>query len=76
MSDSNSNDVCKNNSNEYVEDGANKMIVKCKFCGSKMLDKKAAKYIIDEVIITIHILFQPFSKVCFSTKNFREFVLR
>lgn len=30
---------------DYVEDGKNKLIVKCKFCGSKILDKKSAKYI-------------------------------
>ncbi|XP_075985256.1 RAB interacting factor STRAT [Anticarsia gemmatalis] len=29
---------------DYVEDGKNKMIVKCKFCGSKILDKKSADY--------------------------------
>uniref|UniRef100_A0A1E1WAU3 Guanine nucleotide exchange factor MSS4 homolog n=1 Tax=Pectinophora gossypiella TaxID=13191 RepID=A0A1E1WAU3_PECGO len=32
----------------YVEDGKNKLVVKCKFCGSKMLDKKSAKYITQE----------------------------
>ncbi|KAJ8709998.1 hypothetical protein PYW07_009364 [Mythimna separata] len=34
-----------NEEKDYVEDGKNKLIVKCKFCGSKMLDKKSAKYI-------------------------------
>lgn len=37
-------------SKDYVEDGKNKLIVKCKFCGSKMLDKKVAEYITQEVI--------------------------
>lgn len=37
-------------SKDYVEDGKNKLIVKCKFCGSKILDKKVAKYITQEVI--------------------------
>lgn len=36
-------------SKDYVEDGKNKFIVKCKFCGSKILDKKVAKYITQEV---------------------------
>ena len=35
---------------DYVEDGKNKLVVKCKFCGSKILDKKSAKYITLEVI--------------------------
>ncbi|CAB3244879.1 unnamed protein product [Arctia plantaginis] len=30
---------------DYIEDGKNKMIVKCKFCGSKMLDKNSATFI-------------------------------
>ncbi|KAG6449634.1 hypothetical protein O3G_MSEX006159 [Manduca sexta] len=29
---------------DYVQDGRNKYVVKCKFCGSKMLDKKSGKY--------------------------------
>ncbi|CAG5054931.1 unnamed protein product [Parnassius apollo] len=33
---------------DYVEDGQNKLIIKCKFCGSKILDKKSAKYITQE----------------------------
>lgn len=35
---------------DYVENGKNKLIVKCKFCGSKILDKKVAKHIKQEVI--------------------------
>lgn len=38
---------------DYVEDGKNKLIVKCKYCGSKMLDKKSANYITDEVFALI-----------------------
>ncbi|XP_053618446.1 guanine nucleotide exchange factor MSS4 homolog [Plodia interpunctella] len=34
--------------NEYIEDGKNKLIVKCKFCGSKILEKKTATYILQE----------------------------
>ncbi|KAL0861722.1 hypothetical protein ABMA27_009201 [Loxostege sticticalis] len=30
---------------DYVEDGKNKLLVKCKFCGSKILEKKTAKYV-------------------------------
>lgn len=37
-------------SKDYVEDGKNKLIVKCKFCGSKILDKKVAKHITQEVM--------------------------
>lgn len=39
-----------NEQKDYVEDGKNKLVVKCKFCGSKILDKKSAKYIILEVL--------------------------
>ncbi|CAH2097881.1 unnamed protein product [Euphydryas editha] len=49
MSDSES--VEKNGievSNEYVENGTNKLIVKCKFCGSKMLDKKSGTFVKQE----------------------------
>lgn len=35
---------------DVVEDGFNKLVVKCKYCGSKMLDKKLGKYILQEVI--------------------------
>lgn len=38
-------------SNEYVEDGTNKLVVKCKFCGSRILDKKLGAYINQEVNI-------------------------
>ncbi|XP_050356249.1 guanine nucleotide exchange factor MSS4 homolog [Nymphalis io] len=31
-------------SNQYVENGTNKLNVKCKFCGSKILDKNSGKY--------------------------------
>ncbi|XP_047540243.1 guanine nucleotide exchange factor MSS4 homolog [Vanessa atalanta] len=34
--------------NKYVENGTNKLIVKCKFCGSKILDKKSGKYMKQE----------------------------
>jgi hypothetical protein len=34
---------------DYVEDGKNKLIVKCKFCGSKILEKKTARYVAQEV---------------------------
>ncbi|XP_034825996.1 guanine nucleotide exchange factor MSS4 homolog [Maniola hyperantus] len=30
------------------EDGFNKLVVKCKYCGSKILDKKSGKYIAQE----------------------------
>ncbi|XP_050673033.1 guanine nucleotide exchange factor MSS4 homolog isoform X1 [Leptidea sinapis] len=30
---------------ELIENGTNKLEVKCKFCGSKMLDKNSGKYI-------------------------------
>ncbi|KPJ20747.1 PREDICTED: guanine nucleotide exchange factor MSS4 homolog [Papilio xuthus] len=33
---------------DYVEDGQNKLIIKCKYCTSKILDKKSAKYITQE----------------------------
>ncbi|CAG9792834.1 unnamed protein product [Diatraea saccharalis] len=33
---------------DFVEDGKNKLIVKCKFCGSKILEKKTAKYVTQE----------------------------
>ncbi|XP_004927541.1 guanine nucleotide exchange factor MSS4 homolog [Bombyx mori] len=33
---------------EYVEDGKNKLVVQCKFCGSKILDKKSSNYIAQE----------------------------
>lgn len=36
---------------DYVEDGKNKLLVKCKFCGSKILEKKTAKYVALEVNI-------------------------
>lgn len=39
-------------SKDYVENGKNRLIVKCKFCGSKILDKKAATYITQEVMST------------------------
>lgn len=46
---------------DYVEDGKNKLVVKCKFCGSKILDKKSAKYITLEVIfVTFYFLFGGF----------------
>lgn len=34
---------------DYVEDGKNKLLVKCKFCGSKILEKKTARYVAMEV---------------------------
>lgn len=39
----------ENTSNEFVENGTNKLVVKCKFCGSKILDKKFGVYIEQEV---------------------------
>lgn len=42
----------KEGTNDYVEDGKNKLVVKCKFCGSKILDMKCGKYIVQEVSIT------------------------
>lgn len=50
---------------DYVEDGKNKLIVKCKFCGSKILDKKSAKYITLEVIFqTLYFHFGAFFSIC------------
>lgn len=37
-------------SKDCVEDGKNKLIVKCKFCGSKILDKQTAEYVTQEVL--------------------------
>ncbi|XP_045505171.1 guanine nucleotide exchange factor MSS4 homolog [Colias croceus] len=34
--------------NELVEDGTNKLLVRCKFCGSKILDRKSGKYLKQE----------------------------
>ncbi|CAG4939632.1 unnamed protein product [Colias eurytheme] len=34
--------------NELVEDGTNKLLVRCKFCGSKILDRKSGKYMKQE----------------------------
>ncbi|XP_023934341.1 guanine nucleotide exchange factor MSS4 homolog [Bicyclus anynana] len=34
--------------NDLVENGLNKLVVKCKYCGSKILDKKLGKYILQE----------------------------
>lgn len=41
------------NEHEHVEDGRNKRTVKCKFCGSKILDKKAANFVTQEVFLYI-----------------------
>uniref|UniRef100_A0A2A4K5D2 Uncharacterized protein n=1 Tax=Heliothis virescens TaxID=7102 RepID=A0A2A4K5D2_HELVI len=41
----NSEVAVENEQKDYIEDGKNKLNVKCKFCGSKILDKKSAKYI-------------------------------
>lgn len=35
--------------NEYVENGKNKFVACCKFCGSKILDKQVGQYIVLEV---------------------------
>lgn len=52
----------ENEEKDYVEDGKNKFIVKCKFCGSRILDKKSAKYITIEVTVLIYyFLFVSFS---------------
>lgn len=50
MTDNEANDVVEKVDNEYVEDGSNKLLVKCKFCGSKILEKKAGKFVTQEVI--------------------------
>ncbi|XP_072948101.1 guanine nucleotide exchange factor MSS4 homolog [Epargyreus clarus] len=34
---------------QFVEDGTNKLVVKCKFCGSKILDKNSGKYVSQEI---------------------------
>lgn len=50
---SESDNIDKNSeklSNEYVENGTNKLVVKCKFCGSRILDKKFGVYVNQEVI--------------------------
>lgn len=39
-------------SSEFVEDGSNKLVVKCKFCGSKILEKKTGKFVVQEVHIS------------------------
>ncbi|CAG9570609.1 unnamed protein product [Danaus chrysippus] len=36
-------------SNDFVEDGSNKLVVKCKFCGSKILEKKTGKFVVQEM---------------------------
>ncbi|KAM3958196.1 RAB interacting factor STRAT [Aphomia sociella] len=46
MSDTENNSTTpEGEQKDYVEDGKNKMTVKCQFCGSKILEKKTAKYI-------------------------------
>lgn len=37
------------NHEELVEDGKNKLEVKCKYCGSKILEKKTAAFVTKEV---------------------------
>lgn len=39
----------ENEQKDYVEDGKNRLRVNCKFCGSKILEKKSANYITLEV---------------------------
>ncbi|XP_041972526.1 guanine nucleotide exchange factor MSS4 homolog [Aricia agestis] len=34
---------------DLVENNSNKYVLKCKFCASKILDKKSAKYVVQEV---------------------------
>ncbi|CAF4873894.1 unnamed protein product [Pieris macdunnoughi] len=46
MSDADTNDAVEN---EYVEDGSNKLLVKCKFCGSKILERKSGKFVTKEI---------------------------
>lgn len=41
--------VQKDEQKDYVEDGKNKFLVNCKFCGSKILEKKTAEYVNIEV---------------------------
>ncbi|XP_068625153.1 guanine nucleotide exchange factor MSS4 homolog [Battus philenor] len=40
--------ITESSESDYVEDGQNKLIIKCKFCGSKILEKKSAKYVKQE----------------------------
>lgn len=53
------------NEKDYVEDGKNKFIVKCKFCGSRILDMKSAEYITLEVTVLIYY----FLFLCVSVRN-------
>ncbi|CAH3945496.1 unnamed protein product [Pieris brassicae] len=46
MSDADIKDAVEN---EYVEDGSNKLLVKCKFCGSKILERKSGKFVRKEI---------------------------
>lgn len=41
----------ENTSEKFVEDGKNKMIIKCKYCGSKILEKKAGTFLVQEVSV-------------------------
>lgn len=58
MSDADAKDNVEKVDNEYVEDGTNKLLVKCKFCGSKILDRKAGKFVAQEVLLKISLTFQ------------------
>ncbi|XP_047520138.1 guanine nucleotide exchange factor MSS4 homolog [Pieris napi] len=46
MSDADTKDAVEN---EYVEDGSNKLLVKCKFCGSKILERNSGKFVTKEI---------------------------
>ncbi|XP_045488483.1 guanine nucleotide exchange factor MSS4 homolog [Pieris rapae] len=46
MSDADTKDAVEN---EYVEDESNKLLIKCKFCGSKILERKSGKFVIKEI---------------------------
>lgn len=57
MADADVNAKVEDTKKDYVEDGKNKLNVKCKFCNSKILDKQSANYITQEVIILIFRVF-------------------
>ncbi|XP_013194389.2 guanine nucleotide exchange factor MSS4 homolog [Amyelois transitella] len=48
MSETEASSAVSEDTTKYVEEGKNKLIVKCKFCGSKILEKKTATYISQE----------------------------
>lgn len=54
---------------DFVEDGKNKLVIKCKFCGSKILEKKSGTYTIQEAssmrLSSHNILFMTRVGTCF-----------